>query len=355
MKTKTRAARRVAVVLLLGGAAAAVARAADRPGEELIKAAIKGNLAQVRALLDAGADPNQADKDGKTALWEAARHDKPDVVELLLGRSADAERATKDGDTPLLQGARKGHARVVELLLRAEPGQGARHRNDRLLLMTAAEGGSGDVVRQLVELGADVDASGADGETPMFAAARNGKGAAIEALAAAHARVDLFSARNLTPLMEAARLGRPEAVHALLRAGAYPNLRNDDDRGWTAMMYAAAGSSSGVIDELAEGGAAVNVEDAQRDLPIHVAARLSNGSVVRALIVHGADVNCRSGSDRKTPLEIAVENGDRDVAGQLVDGGACVTAAVRARVEAKKDEKMMAVLGGARRRGCGRF
>jgi uncharacterized protein len=146
--------------------------------------------------------------------------------------------------------------------------------------------------------------------------------------------------------MAAAVAGRPEAVRALLRAGAQPDLRNQDDHDWTAIMYAAKGSSSAVIDELADGGAAVNAEDETHDLPIHIAARFSNGSVVHALLVHGSAVNRRSGSDGKTPLEIAVEAGDRDVAAQLLDGRACVTAGMRDHAARKKDEKMIALLSG---------
>ena len=326
-----------------------VARAAEEPGQALIKAAIKGDVARARALLDAGADPNLADKNGKTPLWEAARHGKVDVVKLLLERHADMELTDKGGDTPLRQGARHGNAGVVETLLRAEGDAAARHRDDRRLMAAACEGGSGDVVAQLVALGADVDARDADGETPVFYAARSGKDGAIEALAAAHARIDVFSARNLTPLMVAAQTGHPDAVQALLRAGAQADLRNRDDNGWTAIMYAAAGTSSSTIDALAEGGAAVNADDAVHDLPIHIAARRSNGSVVRALLEHGADANCPSGSDHKTPLEIAVENGDRDVAAQLVSGGACVSPQMHNRAARKQDEKMLAVLSLARK------
>jgi ankyrin repeat protein len=319
----------------------------DKDGHTaLLRAALEGKTDVVRALLDATADPNLADKDGKTPLWEASRHGKADAVELLLRHDARLDLADKSGDTPLFQGARKGNERVVELLLAADSAGRARFRDDPRLLMAAAEGGNGAVVRQVLALGGEVDATGSDGETALFRAARGGNGSAIEALVEAHANVNGLPSHHLTPLMAAAEAGKPEAVRALLRAGAQPDLRNQDDKDWTAIMYAAKGSSSAVIDELADGGAAVNAEDETHDLPIHIAARYSNGSVVHALLAHNSAVNRRSGYDRKTPLEIAVEANDRDVAAQLIDGGGCVTPAMRDHAAKRNDEKMIALLSG---------
>ena len=117
-------------------------------------------------------------------------------------------------------------------------------------------------------------------------------------------------------------------------------------------MYAVKASSGTVVGDLAGAGAHVNAEDRAGDTPIHIAARVSNASVVRALLEHGSDVNRHSGIDRKTPLEIAVEANDRDVAAALVEGGACVTDSMRERAEAKKNEKMIAVLAEGHGRDC---
>ena len=109
-----------------------------------------------------------------------------------------------------------------------------------------------------------------------------------------------------------------------------------------------------MVGDLAGAGAHVNAEDRAGDTPMHIAARVSNAAVVRALLEHGSDVNRHSGIDRKTPLEIAVEANDRDVAAALVEGGACVTRAMREHAEAKKDEKMIAILEEGHRRDCRR-
>jgi ankyrin repeat protein len=166
--------------------------------------------------------------------------------------------------------------------------------------------------------------------------------------------VDHFSRAGLTPLMVAAQASSGSAVRALLEAGAQPDVRNAQDKNWTALMYAVKASSSTVVGDLAGAGAFVNAEDRAGDTPMHMAARVSNASVVRTLLEHGSDVNRHSGIDRKTPLEIAVDENDRDVAAALVEGGACVTDAMREHAEAKKNEKMIAILAEGDRRDCRR-
>lgn len=325
--------------------------AQDKDGHTaLLRTAQEGRAEVARALLESEADPNLTDKDGKTPLWEAARHEKADVVALLLQHKANVELADKDGDTPLLQAVQKGNASVVEQLLAAGANSRVRGKTGATVLMAAASGGQAEILRTILKRGGDVDELDNDGESALFYAARKGRG--VDTLLEAHARVDRLSRSHLTPLMAAAQGGQSEAARALLQAGAQPDLRNDLDKNWTALMYAAKGGASTVVEVLAEAGAHVNAEDTNHDLPIHIAAHQSSGSTVRALVSHGSDVNRRSGSDRKTPLEIAVEGNDRDIASALVDGGACVTPAMTDHATAKKDEKMIAILSAGSGRGC---
>ncbi len=52
-----------------------------------------GDLAALRALLDAGADPGEQDKHGRTALYAAAAVGAPGPVSLLLSHGADPNAA----------------------------------------------------------------------------------------------------------------------------------------------------------------------------------------------------------------------------------------------------------------------
>jgi ankyrin repeat protein len=247
---------------------------------------------------------------------------------------------------------------LIMAMLKAGADLHAKDRGGRTVLMYAAKGGHPEVVRRILDRKADIEEEDNQGETALYHAAREGRATVIDLLAGAGARVNRTSRSYETPLMVAAQAGQSAAIAALLRAGAKPNLMNEHNKNWTAMMYAAKGTSNAVIDELASHGAHVNVEDTSGEMPIHIAARSGNNAVVRALLSHDAYVNTKGGYDRKTPLEIAVARNDRSVAEVLLERGACVTGSVRDAIDKKKadpknkDDKMTELLDRYRDRSC---
>jgi len=129
--------------LLLPGAAAA-----QDKGDELRRAASEGNLAQVKALLDAGADVNSKNSYGGTALAFAGDKGHTEVVKLLLERGANPNVTdTFYNSTPLGWAAGKGHAEIVRALLDkgAEGEDGA--------LMAAVYQDRTEVVKVILERG----------------------------------------------------------------------------------------------------------------------------------------------------------------------------------------------------------
>ena len=64
-------------------------------------AAKRGDLEQVRELLDAGIDVNSLNSEGATPLHWAAFKGHVDVAKLLVKRGAKVNALTKKGSTPL--------------------------------------------------------------------------------------------------------------------------------------------------------------------------------------------------------------------------------------------------------------
>jgi len=87
------------------GSSATPAVQSDLP---LDRAARAGNLNEVRRLLDGGADPNQLNKWGTTALTGAASlgADSPshtEIVRYLISHGADVKKRVADGTTALMR------------------------------------------------------------------------------------------------------------------------------------------------------------------------------------------------------------------------------------------------------------
>ena len=76
-------------LLMVGAALLGRPAAAQAPGEAFVRAAAKGDVASVTAMLGQGADVNATDKDGNTALMEAARTGKTEVIAALVKAKAN--------------------------------------------------------------------------------------------------------------------------------------------------------------------------------------------------------------------------------------------------------------------------
>jgi ankyrin repeat protein len=109
------------------------------PSKEIIKAAKKGQVESIRALLaqDAG---------------------------LISARD-------KDGSTPLHCAIWKGHEAVVALLLESGADVNAHNQNDHwgtTPLHAAAHANQARIAQLLIDHGAEVNASDMEGRTPLF-------------------------------------------------------------------------------------------------------------------------------------------------------------------------------------------
>ena len=80
-------------------------------------AAVGGNPALVRMLLDAGAEVASTDAHGASALFIAAQTGNLAAAEVLIKWGADVDCRTAAGGTPLLVAAEQGHTETVSLLL----------------------------------------------------------------------------------------------------------------------------------------------------------------------------------------------------------------------------------------------
>src|SRR5690349_17574212 len=80
-------------------------------------AAMRGDGAEVRRLVQSGADVKAAQADGGTALHWAAYHGDVALAEVLLKAGADVATPNRNGSTPMWLAASQGDSKMVVALL----------------------------------------------------------------------------------------------------------------------------------------------------------------------------------------------------------------------------------------------
>jgi ankyrin repeat protein len=318
-----------ATALVLG--AAPIARLGD---VRVADAAMRGEPAAVRALLQQGADVNGAQGDGMTALHWAAEHGDHELAALLLKTGASPAAETRIGrHTPLHVAAKAGRDRVVRLLLDAGAAVGALTTTGAAPLHFAAASGSAGAVRMLLDGGADINVREPQwGQTPLMFAAASGRTEVVTLLLArgadyaATATVVDLSARN-----------REDSADSRARNARIAEVQKQR----AAEKAAIAASGTSVPGPAARGGRARggDADNGAEPEPLGyadlvgahggltallLAAREGHKETAVALLERGADINQVSAADRTSPLLMATINGHFDLAKQLLARGADV-------------------------------
>lgn len=255
---------------------------ADAP---LADAAMHGDVAAVESLLQRGANVNDAQGDGMTALHWAAMKDDVKLARRLIRAGAIVNAATRlDAYTPLLIAATNGHAELIDVLLQAGADPKSATANGTTGLMFAAASGSVEAVKLLLDRGTDPRAK------------EHGRGE--------------------TALMFAAAFNRPAVVTVLMQRGADPSAAT------TVVDLSKIDAPRPVLN--------ADRQDTSRELvgthggmtALLFAARQGNVEAVEALLDAGADINQISSGDRTSPLLISTINGHFDLAKLLLNRGA---------------------------------
>jgi hypothetical protein len=142
----------------------------------LTMAAWKGHVDVVTLLLERGADINQTDEYGNTALHVATCGGHEEMVSFLITSGADLSRKGLQGQTALVSASWRSHVAVVRLLLRAMGGRGLNEREGGggTALWNLCRNGHADGVRALLLAGADHTIADNDDRTPLQIAEERG-------------------------------------------------------------------------------------------------------------------------------------------------------------------------------------
>ena len=252
---------------------------------------------------------------GRVVVWRAAVRQDVWTVRAWLWLGVDPDRsALPDRTLPLIYAASRGDVPVTQALLQAGADPNARDRDGCAPLDTALWRDM-RVTDLLLAYGADPDAADADGSTPLHRAARNDAVLAAKTLLEAGANPSPHEARRSTPLHYAVGHGNVGFVQALLNAGADINARGSG--GYTPLhLVALHWSSPEMVETLLAGAPDPNVRDDNGDTALHIAAGLAHDTVVKALILGGADTELEDALGR-TSAELARQQGHPRLAAMI--------------------------------------
>ena len=118
----------------------------------LMTASLKGDLAVVKALVEAGADVNPGA--GWNALHYAAFGGAAEVVNYLIGKGANKDAVAPNGYTPLMLAVRDGQVDGVKALLFQDADANFRNTAGETALMVAQKRERKDLVELLKRAGA---------------------------------------------------------------------------------------------------------------------------------------------------------------------------------------------------------
>ncbi|HSR51298.1 MAG TPA: ankyrin repeat domain-containing protein [Acidobacteriota bacterium] len=288
----------------------------------LMHAASLGARDLAELLLAKGAQLDQEDHSGNTALFFFPAQDDPAVVELLVGRGAQVNHRNRAGWTPLVGAAMLGHADTVRLLI----DEGAEIEEVPAALIQAALKNRPQTAELLLAAGASPNPALRDGRPLFHHVADKGWLPVLRLLLAHGVEGDQAAGKESccpgqTPLMAAAAKGHSDVVKTLLERGANPDRWNGE--GWTPLHLAAREGHVDSVLHLLSAGASVDVagREESRAVPLLIAVTGGLTETAQALLDHGADPNSRN-RHQVTPLMAAAYRGHPQLARLLLERGA---------------------------------
>jgi len=145
-------------------------------------AASKNMIHSFKILIDKGANPNIADKNGSNPLHFAAQKGNINSIRMIIDKGANPNVVDEFDYTPLHWAARNGNAECVQVLVDKGADPNLANKEGSTPLHWAAYHGKTDCVRILVEKGANPSIVNEDGLTPLDYAIANDKFGCIELL-----------------------------------------------------------------------------------------------------------------------------------------------------------------------------
>ncbi|CDZ79056.1 ankyrin repeat protein [Legionella massiliensis] len=285
----------------------------------LILAATKGRIEVAKLLLKVkGLDINFGMR--RTALDEATAAGNLEMVQLLV------EAGAKPTQASFQIACSKGYLQIARELVEANKQSEAPFDYNQALMLTITQGKM-ETIRYLVnELGADVNfveppifSTNSGDLTPLIIAIQYKQSEAASFLIGAGANVDDAKAHfAMTALGFAAFIGDAISVENIL-AESLDEINARDKEGCTPLMRAVQNDNPGLVKQLLDAGANVNLRQKNGNTALIDAVRMRSRAVVDILLTQdNLELEATDKEKYYTAREIAFANNDKAIV-QAID------------------------------------
>ena len=199
-------------------------------GEELVKrwtplmwACYEGKKDMVEFLISKGADLEAVDlKTGDTPLILSfvESFDNVDITELLLDKGANINNKNKNGFSALALAVDVNNVKAIKLLLERGANVNTTNNWEETPLMTASGLGQKDIVQLLIDKGANVNMKSDIGVTALLLATNENQFEIVKLLLEKGADTNIANRSGYTPLKVAMEDGNTKMINLLKSYGA---------------------------------------------------------------------------------------------------------------------------------------
>ncbi len=284
----------------------------------LMRAAARGQAAQIPMLVESGSQITAATGAGETALLIAARSGEAKTTLALLQAGADKEARDAIGRTALLLASMDGHEQVATVLLDAGANLSQRDQAGNSSLLLAAQKCRSTTIGVLLARGAE-HTPNKSGETPLIAAVKNCTESGVTAQLIPGSDINAVDIQGRSALWYAAKFGDVKSLLSLLTAGASPDL--SDINGFSPLLAAAAaGKVEGVAILLENGANPSGITKLGNDASM-LAAAMGCAGCLQAVGQKYQSVDQKN-EFGETALMLAIKSQSQDTASLLIAAGA---------------------------------
>jgi len=293
-----------------------------------------------KLLLDAGADINSKDVEGKSALMYILSTKKATVklIELLIRYGAYINSLCKSGKSPLIYACKGNNRYVLNFLLKSHADINVISKDGKPLLCHATMNGCMFLSQYLIEnnLTKDINFVDKDYETPLMYAVKSKNVNLVQFLLENGANVNYINNKDESALSKtmSTRISKKmiAILEMLINYGADINkIYNITENNKlscskiTPLIYAVGHKNLNLIELFIKNGANVNDKDTKGATPLYYAITHSQKiEIVEYLIDNGADVNEIINDENETVIFSAIKYEQYDIIKLLVDRGANV-------------------------------